>query len=308
MNELDIKISHKERDFDLAFIEELSFGIGFLEAFTDRIGVARQPIKEIRHSLHENLGTDAWGETDVYVRLQDGTVLLIENKLTAGFQPEQAERYRARAQYHRATGSEALTVLIAPEAYLASVPEGAWDRTCSYSVIANCMSAGDARGRWRQSLFREAGNRASRVKDMAGSPAARRSASKELLAFKAAWLELIEDSPEWLAKPQRGATDEFLYAPSENPFNLRIWHHPFAGYLSVQNLEKHPSLDETELLESLPDGFRLKKHPKSTYLDAPVPEIDMSSEFSFERMHVEEGMRVARRALDLAESAIAGHR
>jgi len=28
---------------------------------------------------------DARGETDVFVRLQDGTVLLIENKLTAGF-------------------------------------------------------------------------------------------------------------------------------------------------------------------------------------------------------------------------------
>ena len=199
-------------------------------------------------------------------------------------------------------------MLISPEAYLASVPEGAWDRTCSYSEIASCMSASDARGRWRQSMFREAGNRASRVKDMAGSRAARRRASKKLLAFKTAWLELIEGSLEWFAKPQQGAADEFLYAPRENPFDLRIWHHPFAGYLSAQNLEKHPSLDERELLKRLPDGFRLKKHPRSTYLDAPVPEIDMSSEFSVERVHVEEGMKVARRALDLAESAIVGRR
>ena len=306
MEALITKISHNERDFDRLFMEEVAFDIGFREAFMDRIGVAPQPIKEIRHSVDENFGGEAWGETDVLVKLQDGTVLLVENKLTAGFQPEQAARYQARARYHRERGSDALTVLIAPEAYLSGVARDAWDRTCSYSEIADCMAAGDARGRWRQSLFREAGDRASRVRNMAGSAAARKSASKELLAFKAAWLELIEDSSEWTANPQHGATDEFLYAPRDNEFNLRIWHHPFAGYLSVQNLEKHPELDEARLEESLPEGFRVTRHPGSTYLDAPAPEIDMSADFSVERTHVEEGMKVARRALDLAEEAIAG--
>ena len=308
MEALITKFSHHERDFDLFFMEELSFGAGFFEAFADKVGVAWQPIKEIRHSVHENLGGEAWGETDVLIELQDGTVLLIENKLTADFQPGQAERYRERARRHRESGKEAVTALIAPEVYLNSVSEGEWDRTCSYSEIANCMSASDARGRWRQSLFREAGNRASRVKDMASNSAARKSASKELLAFKTAWLELIKNSSEWLANPQRGAADEFLYAPRVNPFKLRIWHHPFKGYLSVQNLEKHLELDEAMLLQSLPDGFRLKRHSKSTYLNAPVPEIDMSADFSVERMHVEEGMKVARRVLDLAEAAIAERR
>ena len=300
------KISHNERDFDRLLIEELSFDAGFFEAFADRIGIPLQPIKEIGHSVNENFDEEAWGETDVLVKLQDGTVLLIENKLTADFQPEQAERYRARAQHHRGRGSKALTVLIAPEVYLNGVFKDEWDRTCSYAEIACFMSTGDARGRWRQSLFREAGDRATRVQNMAGSAAARKNASKEVLAFKTAWLELIEDSSEWTANPQQGATDEFLYAPRDNHFNLRIWHHPFRGYLSVQNREKHPELDETSLRKSLPEEFRVTRHPKSIYLDAPAPEIDMSAAFSVERMQVEEGMKVARRALDLAESAITG--
>ena len=300
------KFSFQERDFDLFFMEELSFDVGFFEAFADRIGMAQQPIKAIRHSVYENFDNDAWGETDVLVELQDGTVLLIENKLTANFQPEQAIRYRARAQYHRATGSDALTILIAPAAYLDGIPEGSWDRTCSYGEIADCMLANDARGRWRQSLFREAGNRASCVRRMAGSHSARRSASNELMAFKAAWFKMIKGTSEWCANPQQGATDEFLYAPKENEFNLRIWHHPFAGYLSVYNLEKHPALNEAQL-DTLPEGFELRKHPKSIHLDAAAPEIDMSREFSVERVHVEEGMSIARRALDLAESAIARH-
>lgn len=298
------KISQNERDFDRLFIEELAFREGFFDAFARRIGFKSRPIKAIKHSVYENFGGDAWGETDILVEFMDGAALLIENKLSADFQPDQAERYQARAEHHAKGGAEVKTILIAPLVYLNAANKMDWDMTCSYAEIAECIGAPDTRSKWRQSLFLEAGNRAARVQTLAASSKARKSASAELFAFKTAWFELATESIEWTANPQRGATDEFLYAPKFNPLGLRIWHHPFSGYLSVQNLEKLATLEIAKFREALPEGFRIKTHPNSTYLDAPTPAIDMTAKFHEELENVEEGMAIARQALDLVEAAV----
>ena len=304
LDQLSPKLSYKERDFDLLFIEEICFGKGFFEAFAEKIDFRVRPIKAVRHSVFENFGGDAWGETDIVIDLVDGAALFIENKLSADFQAGQAMRYRARADYYRRSGFEIQTILMAPEIYLSAVSKFEWDRLCSYAQISDCILVEGPRSLWRRSLFREAGNRAARVQRLAVDASARRAASQELLAFKSAWRDFIVLTSEWKANPQTGATDEFLYAPRLNPFGLRIWHHPFAGYLSVQNLEKFAGLDEALSHETLPEGFRVTRHPRSTYLDATVPEIDMATDFTEERERVEEGMRIARQALDLVETAI----
>jgi hypothetical protein len=74
--------------------------------------------------------------------------------------------------------------------------------------------------------------------------------------------------------------------------------------LSVQNLEKLAILDISNFRKSLPEGFRIKTHPNSTYLDAPTPAIDMTAKFHEELENVEEGMAIARQALDLVEAAV----
>lgn len=298
------KLSQNERDFDRLFIEELAFGEGFLAAFSRRVGFSYRSIKAVKHSVYEIFDDDAWGETDIIIEFEDGAVLLIENKLSADFQQNQAERYQARAEIHRKRGAEVKTVLIAPLVYLNAVSKTDWDLMCSYADIAECIDTQDARSKWKKSLFLEAGNRADRVKNLAASATARKRVSKELLKFKEAWVNLVAESVDWTANAQRGATDEFLYAPQSNHLGLRIWHHPFQGYLSVQNLEKVASLDIAKFQRILPEGFQIRKHPKSTYLDAPTPTIDMTAEFQAEREHVEEGMRIARQALDLVEATV----
>ncbi|WP_288928765.1 PD-(D/E)XK nuclease family protein [uncultured Maritimibacter sp.] len=296
-------VSFNERDFDLLLIEELAFNPEFCAEFAKRFSVEAPAVAHIRHSVHENFGDMAWGETDIFVRFEDGTTLLIENKVSAQFQPDQAARYRARAKVHSVSGKTAKTVLIAPGAYLSGVVPEDWDYLCSYADLADCIPSGDARADWRRSLLRQAGGRAARVTALAGSAAARKAASAELAAFKAAWLDLIRQDGSWSANPQFGATDEFLYRPSLNRFGLTAWHHPMAGYVSIQNLEKTESIDLVALQASLPEGFRLSRHPKSVYLDAVVPSIDMSSPFSDEQEQVEDGMTIARKAIDLVEAA-----
>jgi len=66
---------------------------------------------------------DAAGETDVMivVRVEGAqVVLLVESKVTAGFQPRQGERYAARAAAQRTEGVGVYTVLVAPAGYLAN--------------------------------------------------------------------------------------------------------------------------------------------------------------------------------------------
>lgn len=298
------RISNNERDFDRLFIEELAFDKEFYEAFAQALGIDPLPIASIRHSVYEDFGGLARGETDIFVSFEDGGALMIENKIDATFQPDQAARYRARATHHMIKGADVKTVLIAPAVYLATVPLNDWDLMCSYAMIADCLGKQSPRSQWRRSILREAGNRAAKLQDMVISSASRKMASAELLAFKTAWHTMIGASSEWAANPQKGAMDEFLYAPVDNPFGLRIWHHPFSGYISVQNLQRFPIIETAEFAATLPEGFYIAKTDKSTYLNAATPAIDMTANFTDEIENVEEGMRIAKQAINLAEAAI----
>ncbi len=304
MRQLSPQISHLERDFDLFFIEEITFAEGVFQAMMAKVGLGSHAIKSIRHSVYENFSDDAWGETDIFVELDGPCILLIENKLTAAFQPDQAARYRARAKHHAKDVADVRTLLIAPSVYLDAVPQGDWDSKLSYEEIADAMLANTPRDTWRQSLFREAGSRAARVRSLANSGLERKAVSPELIAFKFDWYNAIKNSAIWNANPQIGSTDEFLYRPQSNPYRLTVWHHPFAGYLSVQIPKEYAERIETSLKRLLPEKFRLTRHPSTIYVDASVPEIDMSAEFADEWDRVDESMRVARQALDLVETAI----
>lgn len=59
-----------------------------------------------------------------------------------------------------------------------------------------------------------------------------------LIAFKEAWLQLIDASSEWDANPPKtgvfgSKTPEFIYRPSANQFGFDVWHHP--EYLLVRD-------------------------------------------------------------------------
>ncbi|MGQ0567744.1 MAG: hypothetical protein ACT4OK_22130 [Gemmobacter sp.] len=226
-------ITMQERDFDLLILEELAYGAGFADALLQYVGVAARQVDRIRHSVTESFGGDAWGETDLLVTLRDGPTLLIENKLTAGFQPDQALRYRHRAAHH-ASSHGALTILIAPGPYLAGVVAEEWDFVVPYETLAEWIECGGPRAKWRKGLLLSAGTRARRLERLSRDKAAQRAAQPELVAFKAAWRDAANRSGEWHANPQSGGNDDFLFRPRTNPNNLTVWHHPMAGYLSVQ--------------------------------------------------------------------------
>ncbi len=114
-----------ERDVDLLLLEEAQSETGFAEWLVEEALGATSDLGECvgarRSVMHLT------GESDLEIDYEDenGEVsrLLIENKVGAGLQPQQAERYRQRGDSYLATGKCTTyhTILLAPAQYFGEV-------------------------------------------------------------------------------------------------------------------------------------------------------------------------------------------
>jgi hypothetical protein len=129
-----------ERDIDLLFLEEFQSSPSFLKWFQDLVLGENSPNMDFisaRRSVRY-----AFGEIDLEVVLAESSGkevrFLIENKVNAGFQPQQAERYRESGNSHVASkdGATYYTVLIAPKVYFGkdSSTKG-FDKALTYETI-----------------------------------------------------------------------------------------------------------------------------------------------------------------------------
>lgn len=136
----------RERDIDLLLCSELHVDGALRRHFCDVWDAEGVTFKGAWVSHH-----DVDGESDLVLAF-DGRegelVLLVENKVGADFQPDQQERYQARAKRWRAldTRREVRTVLLAPSDYFARSGSEAFDLQISYEdLIESLRSAGDER-------------------------------------------------------------------------------------------------------------------------------------------------------------------
>jgi hypothetical protein len=127
-----------ERDVDLLFLEEFYAGDDFWKWLVHMVlpdVFAPACFLRAQRSL-----TTTQGESDLALDFhceRHGHVrLLIENKVAAAFQPEQADRYRWRAESDILQGkcTTARTVLIAPRRYLAASSKG-FDAVLPYESV-----------------------------------------------------------------------------------------------------------------------------------------------------------------------------
>src|SRR5271165_2380191 len=100
MNELRFVASVAERDLDFLLVEELSVNGEFCDWITSRL--YGKPVFASSIGAWHSVSDAALGETDVLYMFRsddDGRfAILIENKIDAGAQPKQAERYRQRGE------------------------------------------------------------------------------------------------------------------------------------------------------------------------------------------------------------------
>jgi len=130
-----------ERQTDALFLSALTRNSAFSAAFLDAIdGVPGNGVHDVSTQTPHR-GAGHRGSIDLQIRRKDGSILLVENKIDAGYSvtrvgDPQPERYRASVAALRAKGLSATSVLLAPEVYLRGTRHGAaFDHQISYETL-----------------------------------------------------------------------------------------------------------------------------------------------------------------------------
>lgn len=138
----------RERDIDLLLCAELH-AASPLRTTMAAIWTDRRPIFEGAWISH----TEFDGESDLVVQFRDAQgdlVLLVENKIAADFQPDQAARYRSRAErWREVSNADVRTVLVCPRDYLSRPSTEHFDACLAYEDIVDGLARStDARSRF----------------------------------------------------------------------------------------------------------------------------------------------------------------
>jgi hypothetical protein len=153
-----------ERDIDLLLCEELTVNPDFRRRFLLRISSDFETVKFNR--LLHSLCHARYGESDIVIIVECDNQLhaiLVENKIDAITQPEQANRYERRGAegVQEKLWSSFRTCIIAPERYLERIDDvRMYQYKVSYEDIAcdlkRCSGLDDARRGWRISCVLQA--------------------------------------------------------------------------------------------------------------------------------------------------------
>jgi hypothetical protein len=127
-----------ERDIDLLLLEEMYASPKFVEWLINKVFGATVVLEEVLSANHSIF--DADGESDIVLRFRDRSGvaygILFENKVNAPARPEQAARYRKRAETGAKEGKwvKSKIVIVAPTEYLKAKADGD-DARISYEVF-----------------------------------------------------------------------------------------------------------------------------------------------------------------------------
>jgi len=131
-----------ERDIDLLLLEEFACNATFRQTMFSR--AFGHDVEETRLAAVAHSVADGDGESDIEVLVETaaGTLaLLIENKIDAPFQPDQAARYRHRGERRKGSGyADYRVMLVAPSAYLKRADGQDWPCQVSYEEIAEMLA------------------------------------------------------------------------------------------------------------------------------------------------------------------------
>ena len=307
--------SVSERDVDLLLLEEFiaseRFGSWFVgEAINDPPSI--NTCLSARRSV-----TQSNGESDLELlfQVEDGSTLLvmIENKVGAGFQPLQAERYRSRSENYLLRGDcgQVLTIITAPEYYFGgSYSCKGFDGRVSYEAIMRWFTGSDTIGARR--AYKEAVLRAAIDKSSLGyQPVEDAVATK----FWRDYWEIVRDTASELRMPEPGvktAGSTFIsFKPAGLPAGADIVHKltgtkgAATGFVDIQFPGMGAlTLELTSVLQGLlEDGMSVVRASKSAAIRIIVPTVDPNREAAEQLEAIREGVTAAQRLLGWYQSA-----
>ncbi|KAA0213446.1 MAG: hypothetical protein DYG94_12420 [Leptolyngbya sp. PLA3] len=307
MHDLPCLKAVTERDVDLLLLEELEVNDDFARWFIAACGLesaASVLPDRIKHSVsHARLG-----ESDLVLLYQTPdakqAAILIENKIDAIQQPEQAMRYQIRGDCGISEGFWRMyrTCLVAPVRYLQSLdPTVAYDFHISYEMVRDwLLKEGDRRSRFRAHVLSEAIEQNRR----GWQPIAH---ERTTAFWKAYWRMASEEYPA-LNMPEPGLVPEnskwFRFRPRLLPAGCRLLHKAPHGCVDLEFAGASDRIDELEQTHgrARPAESRFVKAGKAAALRIDVPVVDLHSRFESQQDSARQGMKAAMQLLSFVTS------
>ena len=291
-----------ERDVDLLLLEELVVSPAFLRHFLTLGGI--QNVDQLVVLSAERAATDSIGESDILLRLLGPSgqhVVLVENKISAAFQPRQAERYRLRGTLAVQGGAVAChSILVAPSTYAGGEPRDFDGRVHYEDLVDWLRRQGDFRSRYRADVLAMALQKGA----LGYHPILDEPASQFWNCY---WLFTTRHAPELgLSKPgSKPAGSTFVYF---NGAGLRpgifLVHKMTHGHVDLEFSGWGSRLGELQVRIGplLGDDLVIVKAAKSAAIRHAVPRVTLADRFEDQEEAVLQAIQAARRLQALAKN------
>ncbi|MGO9930298.1 MAG: PD-(D/E)XK nuclease family protein [Steroidobacteraceae bacterium] len=311
MNELKFVASVAERDLDFVLVEELSVNDEFCDWFTSRL--YRKPVFASSIGAWHSVTDASLGPTDVLYMFksdEDGRIaVLIENKIDAGAQPKQAERYRQRGE----KGEQAkdwddfMTCLVAPAQYLSGGNQAeSYDGQISYEELMSFFVSRrrrDSRFLFKARLIREAIE-----KNRRGYQA---EISLDMTKFVAEYCEYaLRISPSCgvqEARPRPEGSTWVLFKPAGFPGAVSLFHQLTRGFakLLIGGAANQADTLKARFEPYLTEEVEFGTAGKSLSLSISVPKLDpLTRSFKEEEVQAREGIAAIDRLAAIYRQAV----
>jgi len=292
-----------ERDVDLLLLEEFQSSTSFQEWFVSQ---ALGPSVSLGHCVAAQRSvTQSTGESDLEIVFIDAqgtqTRMLIENKVNAGLQPFQAERYHLRGEAYVSRGecSAYYTVIVAPARYFGeSGTTKGFDWRVTYEQILQWFIQAEFLGERRQ--YKTALLKSAIDKGTLGYQPEEDAPTTEF--WRAYWLLSREHAPELEMKEPtiKPSGSTFIYfRPPALPRGIEICHKLTRGCVDLQLSGMGHRLNEvhTVLAHRFTADMQLSQAAKSAAIRLTVPVLDTNGLVETQIQEIRAGLDAARHLL-----------
>jgi hypothetical protein len=225
----------RERDLDLLLLEEMYVSPAFRQWIAQKLSL---PLDAAYSAGHHSV-RDAFGESDIELDFATEAGVhrvLIENKIDARFQLDQAVRYTKRADYYvrdKRDCTNCQTVLFAPRDYATRKGAG-FGSVLLYEELRDWYqqhAASDSRTQWKTALLDIAIKKYQTDSTRSAQKQPNERANKFWYAY---WTLASQDFPELAMPEPYDKTGGFNYLfPSSLLQRVRLVHSPNAGRVEL---------------------------------------------------------------------------
>ena len=284
-----------ERDVDLLLLEEFHCSERFRRWFVEQVKGSGIDAGAFRGAWH-SVTNAKWGESDLEVAFAGsdgrGWMLLIEDKIDAFMQPDQARRYRERGRAYEESGrcGSFKTVIVAPEGYL--VPEDQqFDAVITYESLREWfLREGGPRGEYRAGLVSAAIEEARRGYQRIPDPRTTEFLDRYWALANTVAPELGMRRP---TKPRPKGSGWVYFKPASLPDSVGIFHKMQNGCVDLQFGGVTSETLEAQYGHLLLPGMVVTAAAKSSMIRVSVPPIDPDGDFEAQKSVVREGLEAA---------------